>query len=277
MKRPQLIGPNCREWFIPVAGNPALRLHGITLGGISDLRGDYVINRERTSFHALIFTIAGKGWVDAPSIRCDLEPGSLLVNVAGEHHYYGLADESWQIAWLHLSDIDEWTGFKQAKSYCVNSRGGPALWKLLDAFVETNRIVESTCSSTHEQFSQLIVDHLHRQARHLGEPQIGHMRNRVLNAFHQARAQLTHRWTVAELARLAGMSSTHFTRSCRRVFGCSPMKQLTKLRLQRGESLLRSTFDTVEAVAEQVGYANAFSFSLAMKRETGKSPSDYRQ
>jgi AraC-like DNA-binding protein len=41
--------------------------------------------------------------------------------------------------------------------------------------------------------------------------------------------------------------------------------------------LLRDTEETVAAVAREVGYGDAFAFSVAFKRARGVSPSDWRR
>ena len=55
------------------------------------------------------------------------------------------------------------------------------------------------------------------------------------------------------------------------------MRHITFLRMRQAGALLSSEAYTVEAVAQQVGYDNPFSFSTAFKRETGLSPSQYRR
>ncbi|MBQ6876616.1 MAG: helix-turn-helix transcriptional regulator, partial [Lachnospiraceae bacterium] len=48
------------------------------------------------------------------------------------------------------------------------------------------------------------------------------------------------------------------------------------LRMQRAQQLLRETSDTVQEIAEAVGYINANSFYKAYKRCFGEPPLSYR-
>jgi transcriptional regulator GlxA family with amidase domain len=54
------------------------------------------------------------------------------------------------------------------------------------------------------------------------------------------------------------------------------MTYLTHLRLDRAADLLRDTGITVESIARQVGYANAFALTVAFKRVRGATPRQHR-
>lgn len=54
------------------------------------------------------------------------------------------------------------------------------------------------------------------------------------------------------------------------------MTYLTNWRIALAADLLRETDATIESIARQVGYANAFALSVAFKRVRGLSPSQHR-
>lgn len=82
-------------------------------------------------------------------------------------------------------------------------------------------------------------------------------------------------WTLPALANLAGVSRTTLSRRFAELTGESPLAYLTDLRMTLAADLLSEPGMTVAAVARRVGYADAFSFSAAFKRERGTSPSTY--
>ncbi|MFD5315645.1 AraC family transcriptional regulator [Streptomyces sp. NPDC127098] len=106
-------------------------------------------------------------------------------------------------------------------------------------------------------------------ARALGDEVIGP----VLRAIHTAPERP---WTLATLAREAGVSRTTLASRFTRLVGEPPLTYLTTWRMTVAAELLTETADTVGAVARQVGYADAFGFSAAFKRVHGVSPSEYR-
>ncbi|PZS19604.1 MAG: AraC family transcriptional regulator [Pseudonocardiales bacterium] len=83
-------------------------------------------------------------------------------------------------------------------------------------------------------------------------------------------------WTVATLADRAGVSRATFARRFTALLGEPPMSYLTDWRIALAADLLRETDATVESIARQVGYANAFALSVAFKRVRGLSPSRHR-
>ncbi|MDT0449523.1 AraC family transcriptional regulator [Streptomyces sp. DSM 40473] len=86
-----------------------------------------------------------------------------------------------------------------------------------------------------------------------------------------------HRWTVAELAARVGQSRAAFAARFTGVVGEPPLTYLTGWRMALAADLLHDTEETVAAVAREVGYTDAFAFSVAFKRACGASPSDWRR
>ncbi|MFG1643368.1 AraC family transcriptional regulator [Amycolatopsis sp. NPDC049252] len=101
--------------------------------------------------------------------------------------------------------------------------------------------------------------------RHLG---------RALRALHEEPAR---RWTVAALAAEAGLSRAAFAARFRAAVGRPPLTYLTDWRMTLAADALRDTGDTVAVVARQVGYDDAFAFSVAFKRARGETPSAWRR
>ena len=103
-----------------------------------------------------------------------------------------------------------------------------------------------------------------------------HADNRLSRLWEAVNAALEQPWTVAALAEKAGMSGEHLRALCHKYLSRSPGKQVTYLRMQRASYLLKVTGWTVEKTAQAVGYDNAFAFSTAFKRWSGRSPSEFR-
>lgn len=85
----------------------------------------------------------------------------------------------------------------------------------------------------------------------------------------------TQAWTVAQLAKEAGLSRSAFFDRFGRGVGVSPMEYLLGWRMALAKALLRRKEVTVAEVAEQVGYNSASSFSVAFTRQVGLPPTHY--
>jgi transcriptional regulator GlxA family with amidase domain len=85
------------------------------------------------------------------------------------------------------------------------------------------------------------------------------------------------RWTLARLAKVAGMSRAAFARGFAAEVGTSPLRYLAGVRLRRAEVLLATTDDMLASIAAEVGYATEFALSRAFRRHAGEPPGAYRR
>ena len=84
-------------------------------------------------------------------------------------------------------------------------------------------------------------------------------------------------FNLDRLAAQAGLSKFYFNRLFKSAIGVSPSHYHINLRMDEAKRLLRETNKSVVEVALDVGYANPSHFAQLFRRETGLSPSDYRQ
>ena len=97
---------------------------------------------------------------------------------------------------------------------------------------------------------------------------------RTLAALHERFAE---RWTIARMAKTAGMSRAAFVARFKRVTGASPAAYLARLRVEAARTLLVETDEPASKVALQVGYQSAYAFSRAFKRIAGRPPVVFRK
>jgi len=84
-------------------------------------------------------------------------------------------------------------------------------------------------------------------------------------------------FNLDRLAAQAGLSKFYFNRLFKSAMGMSPSHYHITLRMDEAKRLLRETRKSVVDVALDVGYTNPSHFAQLFRRETGLSPSDYRQ
>jgi AraC-like DNA-binding protein len=78
------------------------------------------------------------------------------------------------------------------------------------------------------------------------------------------------------LARVAGVSKYHFARCFEATYGETPMRYLTRRRIERAQDLLRHANLTVTEVCMLVGFSSLGSFSSRFTQLVGESPTTYR-
>lgn len=96
---------------------------------------------------------------------------------------------------------------------------------------------------------------------------------RALAALHARPARA---WTVPELARHAGLSTTALAQRFHRLLDATPMRYLALWRLQLGAQALLNSDKSIAAIAGEVGYGSEAAFSRAFKEHAGASPGAWR-
>lgn len=97
----------------------------------------------------------------------------------------------------------------------------------------------------------------------------------ALTAFH---GDLGGPWSVAALARTAGVSRSVFAERFRRVVGEAPMEFVTRWRMDHARRVLAADRSLpIATVARQVGYASEATFHHAFVRVHGRTPGSVRR
>jgi AraC-like DNA-binding protein len=96
---------------------------------------------------------------------------------------------------------------------------------------------------------------------------------RALAALHD---RLSHGWSVADLAEVAGLSRSAFVERFTAAMGAPPMQYLAKSRMLLAKELLMERQKSISQVAAAVGYDAEAAFNRAFKREFGVPPARWR-
>ena len=95
---------------------------------------------------------------------------------------------------------------------------------------------------------------------------------RALQAIH---ADVRANWTVADLARVAGMSRSAFSARFGGMVGCAPIEYLLRWRMAIAKDALAHGSKSLERIAEEIGYESASAFSPAFRRRLGCPPGKF--
>ena len=82
--------------------------------------------------------------------------------------------------------------------------------------------------------------------------------------------------TVRVLAHSCSMSESMFTRHFKRIYGCSPVQYLIRVRLEAAKELLATTELSFEEIAVQCGFKSAKYFGDMLKKNEHVTPRELR-
>ena len=88
---------------------------------------------------------------------------------------------------------------------------------------------------------------------------------------------LDERWTIADMAKEAGMSEVWFRKEFHKETGSSPKKFYDRLRMTWAEEMLRMTPLSISEIADRLGFSSPFHFSRVFKDHFGHPPSEERK
>lgn len=239
------------------------------------------IARETYPGHEFILCLQGCGWVQIAGRKHEVAPASLLwVNCHHPHQYGAVTREPWELYWLRVEGrtLDRLAELLEVRTQPVFAHFGVEAAK---------RVMESIFSSI-ESGRPCDAAHINAQVAELVaaafESRLGDARELrpelpppVQRALERMRLYFHEPIRVAELADLAGMSESHFSRQFKAAVGTSPIDWLRRERINQAKRRLAESDDAVKEIARQAGYTDQFFFSKDFKRMTGLTPSQFRE
>ena len=83
--------------------------------------------------------------------------------------------------------------------------------------------------------------------------------------------------SIADMAKEAGLSQSHFMKFFKNTMGTSFVYYLNEYRLTMASRLLISSDSSILAIASEVGFENLSYFNRIFKKRFGQTPREYRR
>lgn len=93
----------------------------------------------------------------------------------------------------------------------------------------------------------------------------------------ELRRNLSHQWTVEEMAAITGLGTTLFNEKVKSYSGFSPLSYLINIRIAEAIKLLKKPDISLTDIALDTGFYSSQHFSTTFKKLTGYTPSDFRK
>jgi AraC family transcriptional regulator of arabinose operon len=225
----------------------------------------------------VLVCVEGRGWCETPAGRFDVGASEVVILTPGQPHGYGSdEDDPWTLWWFHVagSDIE---AFLQAAGMTAQHpvRRARNLYHVVSlmtevvAWMERDSTTPSLLAGAGAAWHVLTLLAAERQGA-------ADSTDVVEQAADYLRTHLAEHVTVAELAAVASLSTSHFSALFKRHIGTPVLQYQTMLRMAKARELLDTTNGTVAAIAEEVGYPDSFYFARQFKKVHGVAPRDYR-
>ena len=226
-----------------------------------------------------------------------LYPGDLAFILPGQQ-FGGEKDllDIGTVSWLHLhmqepeqngaSVFGRWSRLSDNESRgiwkIIRSHGSPVLSKMKEAghFFSTihSEFVNQEIAYI-SRINQFIDELLILIARQLTQQQQSRrdFPQTFLKLEQALRGDLSHQWTVEEMAALVGLGITAFSEKVKGFTGFSPLNYLINIRISEAIKLLKRPDVHITDIALDVGFYSSQHFATTFKKLTGYTPSEFRK
>jgi len=202
------------------------------------------------------------------------------INCHHPHEHGAEKDEPWEVLWVRIEGpaLAKMCAILSVQSAPVfhgfGRRSAEPLYREVFALMQSD--APDAPPRIHAAIAQLLAIAFIVRKRHgaAHQPEVPPV---LRKAVQQMKLFYFERHSVAELAKLAGMSASHFSRMFKAAFGTSPIDWLRRERISQAKRRLVETADAIKEIAGQAGYSDRFFFSKDFKRLTGHTPREFRK
>jgi len=237
--------------------------------GVLKTAHPYELTRTHQSGSCLVVTLSGRGrvFINGEWITLSTNSACLLPPFA-YNSIRSIADDEWTFAWVKYLEEPQDNPIASAFTPVYGTFPAAPLYHAIMG------LHHQLSSLENKGAENLWVELIHKHVLLFAQPKVKD--TRLWSLWTDVQQNLSHQWTVEELAEKANMSPEHLRRLCQKQFGRSAKKQLDYLRMRRARILLSNGAQKVEHVARELGYHDLAAFSNAFKKVMGFPPSQMR-
>lgn len=236
------------------------------------------MTRSETGKVIFQYTLKGRGQIEIDNEIYKLTSGdAFLVDIPSKHHYYFPDDSTdWEFIFITLYGDEVEKCFNLLKNKIgqviyldTNSPPIEHLFTLLEKAAANSSQDAYESSADAYTFIMKLISY----ALNAKNPSWPESISRSILFIQQHYAEAI---TLDDIVEVTEMSKYHFTRLFQQCTHVTPMKFVTKIRMEQAMRLLKNETLTIEEIAREVGYANGNYFNKVFRSFIGVAPGKYR-
>jgi AraC-like DNA-binding protein len=199
-------------------------------------------------------------------------PFSEYSNSTGTHQWFAFDAQVWpQLDVLHQIPIAAVVRLRSPEIYSTQFRRLLVVWESPVSPTRNLRLMALTM-----ELIGILIDDWQAAGAAPRPVASSHQSERFSVVVNYMQANLEHKISRDDLARLVHLHPGYFDRAFRLRYGVAPMQMLRDLRLRHAQHLLESTEDVLETVARRSGLGDATHLSRIFRERLGQTPTEYR-
>lgn len=252
------------------------------MGWYPEARFHYCEREKGANEHILILCVEGSGWYDLHGEQGTLTANHALLIPRNTPHVYWATDSApWSIYWVHFTGPSaDFFAHQLSSGEHTLAVDASSMATLQNLFAECCKALMTGFVLERMIYASQTLHHLlaclfFNNRAFSPTLQTSHFHN--LDA---TLAYLNHNvhkpLTLAEMARHADLSPSHFSRLFKEQTSYSPIDYFIHLKVQHACRLLFLTSLSVREIGYELGYEDPAYFSRLFKKVVGMSPTEYR-
>ncbi|MCS4504396.1 AraC family transcriptional regulator [Arhodomonas aquaeolei] len=278
--------PEGVRFFVPtflrdhLAGNPLTReLYPHAMGYYPRAAG-HAVRRDSHVDHLVLYCCDGAGTLSVDGHEWPVAAGDVMLLPRDVLHAYAASgDDPWTLYWVHFDGTrtgDFWAaiGFERERPVARLGRS-PKLLADFETLLGVRRsgysppVFVHAANHLRAMLSYLAVVSPRSATRQAGGFDLDHV-----DALMQA--NLHHHLDLDTLAASVNLSRYTFARQYKRLTGMPPIQNFIHMKMERACYLLDISTRSVQQIAFELGYEDAYYFSRLFRKVVGVSPTRYR-
>ena len=195
---------------------------------------------------------------------------------AGHGAWIELTEGYAKAVWVHFLDTARWDFLKNQPADVYPAQYVKGLGTVMELLLREQALNRPGCETVIHHYEEILTLYLLQETKDRGSPATRLAHQQLLHLRGQLIERLAEEWTVEKMAAVCHMSAGHLHLLTKRHESITPMELLRHLRMEHASTLLVGTTQTIDMIAQQVGYRTPYAFSDAFQRHTGKRPGAYR-
>ena len=239
---------------------------------------EYFTSRTSANdLYQVFFTESGEGSFQIGNKTVTAGKNTVALLDCSQAHLYKTKGDHWYVQWLHFggSSAPMFYELINPNGFMVRDLNpSNSLQHIFDAAKELGKNPDMLNNLKLSTYLFELMSILYSNM--ISVDQGSEMNERIQESMRYIQANYSLQLTLDDLSRRAYMSKYHYLRVFKHSTSMTPYQYILQLRLSEARRLLISTKDSIESIAQKVGFANGQTLAKRFKQQLGMSPGSFR-
>ena len=239
------------------------------------------LKRQDIGTYVFQYTLSGTGNLEIDGKCYSLKAGeAFLVEIPSEHRYYLPKDsDGWEFIFITLvgrKAMECWRYILENNGPVLKISPESKLIQLLFGIYQDtieNKITDSYLASASAY--EYIME-CYRFVRDM-ENHKKDLSDQITKTLSYMQSHYAEPLTLSDIAAVSGYSKYYLVKHFQEQLDTTPIKYLTKIRVQKAVDLLMTTRLSITEIADRVGYSNANYFNKVFRKAVGMAAGEFRK